>query len=68
MVGSHARGKAYGIYSMVTGLAALPAGIVAGLLWDHISPGAPFFFSAILSLIAVALIFAFKKRILLTVG
>jgi MFS family permease len=68
LVGSHARGKAYGIYSMVTGLAALPAGIIAGLLWDHISPSAPFFFSAILSLIAVALIFAFKKRILLNLA
>lgn len=61
IVGSQARGRAYGIYSMITGLAALPAGIVAGLLWDRISPSAPFYFSAILALISVALILAFKK-------
>lgn len=63
-VGSKARGKAYGIYNMVIGLAALPAGLVAGLLWDHINPSAPFFFSAALALIAVVLIIVFRKQVM----
>jgi MFS family permease len=62
-VGPEARGKAYGVYNMVIGLAALPAGLIAGLLWDHINPSAPFYFSAVLSLIAVVLIIAFRKQV-----
>jgi MFS family permease len=62
-VGPQARGKAYGIYNMVIGLAALPAGLIAGLLWDHINPSAPFYFSAVLSLVAVALIVGFRKQV-----
>lgn len=63
VVGPEARGKAYGTYSMVIGLAALPAGIIAGLLWDHIGPRAPFYFSAIVSLLCVVLIICFRKRL-----
>lgn len=63
-VGPQARGKAYGIYNMVIGLAALPAGLIAGLLWDHLSPSAPFYFSAALSLVAVLLIVGFRKQVL----
>lgn len=63
VVGPKARGKAYGTYSMVIGLAALPAGLIAGLLWDHISPSAPFYFSAVVSLLCVVLIICFRKRL-----
>jgi MFS family permease len=64
VVGPEARGRAYGVYNMVIGLAALPAGLIAGLMWDHISPSAPFFFSAILSLLAVVLVVTFKKKLI----
>lgn len=63
VVGQEARGRAYGIYNMVIGLAALPAGLIAGILWDHVNPSAPFYFSAVLSLFAVVLIFIFRKQL-----
>jgi predicted MFS family arabinose efflux permease len=40
------RATAYGIVNAVTGLAILPASIVAGLLWDGIGQAAPFWFGA----------------------
>ncbi len=63
VVSSDARGKAYGAYNMVTGLAALPAGLIAGLLWDHIGPTAPFFFSAITTFLATGLLFIFWRQL-----
>lgn len=63
VVGQEARGRAYGVYNMVIGLAALPAGLIAGLLWDKISPSAPFYFSAVLSFFAVALMLTFRNRL-----
>lgn len=63
VVGQEARGRAYGVYNMVIGLAALPAGLIAGLLWDKIDPSAPFYFSALLSFFAVALMLAFGKQL-----
>lgn len=63
IVGAEARGKAYGLYNTVIGLAALPAGLIAGLLWDHINPSAPFYFSAAVSFMAVLLIIIFRKQV-----
>jgi len=63
VVGQEARGRAYGLYNMTIGLAALPASLIAGLLWDHIGPAAPFFFSAILSLFAVVLLVSFRNNL-----
>jgi MFS family permease len=65
VVGPEARGKAYGMYNMVIGLAALPAGIIAGLLWDRVGASTPFFFSAILAFIAVGLLVVFRKRLVI---
>jgi MFS family permease len=62
-VGEGARGRAYGLYNMVIGLAALPAGFIAGVLWDTLSPSAPFLFSAILALLAVILLLVFRRRL-----
>jgi MFS family permease len=39
-------GTAFGAYHMVVGLGALPASIIAGQLWDHVSPAAPFWMGA----------------------
>lgn len=64
VVGQEARGRAYGVYNMVIGLAALPAGLIAGLLWDKINPSAPFYFSAVLSFFAVALMLVFRKQLI----
>ncbi len=40
------RATAYGILNAVTGLAILPASIIAGLLWDRVGQSAPFWFGA----------------------
>jgi MFS family permease len=56
LVPAHLRATALGGYTFAIGLAALPASLVAGLLWDTVSPSAPFVFSAILmSAAAIAL-------------
>lgn len=41
------RATAFGIVNAVTGLAILPASIVAGLLWDGVGQAAPFWFGAL---------------------
>jgi MFS family permease len=41
------RATAYGILNAITGLALLPASIVAGLLWDAVGQAAPFWFGAL---------------------
>jgi MFS family permease len=46
------RGAAYGLYSAAVGIMALPASMIAGLLWNHISPAAPFGFGALMAGIA----------------
>ncbi len=40
------RGTFFGAYHMVVGLGALPASVIAGLLYDHVSPAAPFWVGA----------------------
>lgn len=58
------RGVAYGLLSTLEGLAAFPASLMAGVLWQGIGPwrgfgpGAPFLFGAALALIAVVLLVA----------
>ncbi len=42
------RATAIGGYTFVLGIAALPASLVAGLLWDAVGPAAPFWLSAVL--------------------
>lgn len=58
LVAPDQRGKAYGIYSAAIGLTALPASVIAGVLWQGafgwsgLGPSAPFIFGAGLSLLA----------------
>jgi MFS family permease len=61
LVPQEQRGTAYGLFHAGVGLAALPASLIAGILWQGLGgwsgfgPAAPFFFGAILSLLAVVL-------------
>ncbi|MGD2082561.1 MAG: MFS transporter [Chromatiales bacterium] len=55
------RGTALGAYHMATSLAALPAGVVAGLLWD-LAPVYTFAFGGTLALAAALLLFLFMVR------
>jgi MFS family permease len=55
------RGTAYGLFNAAIGFAALPASLIAGILWQTISPAAPFVFGAFLSLIAGILLITWVK-------
>ncbi len=52
LVSADKRGTAYGLYHGVLSLVLLPASVIAGALWDRISPSAPFYFGGGLALAA----------------
>jgi len=54
MVPQHLRGTAYGIFNAALGVAAFPASLIAGILWDVYGPAAPFLFGGVLALVAVS--------------
>jgi predicted MFS family arabinose efflux permease len=53
LVPASRRGAAYGWYNFTIGMAALPASLVFGLVWDRWSPSAAFGMGAGLSVIAL---------------
>ena len=61
------RGTAYGYYSTAIGLVALPASLLAGILWQGIGPwqgfgpSAPFLAGAFLALLAVILLVTWRR-------
>ncbi|RME54583.1 MFS transporter [Candidatus Woesearchaeota archaeon] len=56
------RASILGAFKMVVGLLALPASIIAGLLWENVSIRAPFIFSSILSMVAIIILFFVKEN------
>jgi MFS family permease len=52
LVPDHLRGTAYGIFNAAIGIAALPASLLAGILWDWYGSAAPFLIGGGLALIA----------------
>lgn len=62
VVDSEQRGTAYGLYNAAIGLAAFPASLIAGILWQGVAgwagfgPSAPFLFGAFMALLAVILL------------
>ena len=52
LVTEEKRGTAYGLYHGVVGLTLLPASLLAGWLWQAVSPAAPFYLGAGLALLA----------------
>jgi len=53
LVAPEKRGTAYGLYHGVIGLSLLAASVIAGFLWEAVSPAAPFFLGAGLALTAM---------------
>ncbi|MFC2032676.1 MFS transporter [Chloroflexota bacterium] len=53
MVPEEKRGTAYGLYHGVVGLTLLPASLIAGWIWQALSPAAPFFFGAGLAFLSM---------------
>lgn len=68
LVAPERRGMAYGLYNGVVGLAALPAGLIAGLVWQGVGgwnglgPSAPFLVGAGLALAACLLFVGWLDR------
>ena len=56
VVPDNQRGTAYGFFNASLGLMALPANLIAGLLWDRVAPAATFYFGAGCALLALALL------------
>ncbi len=61
LVGAQKRGTAFGIYNLVVGGTLLPASLLAGFLWQAVSPATPFYLAAVLSLVAVVGLIFFKS-------
>jgi len=66
LVPCEARGTAYGVYNAAVGVTALPASIIAGLLWQGVGrwsgfgPSAPFLIGSALALLAAVLLAAMR--------
>jgi len=56
------RASMLGAFQMIVGLCALPASVIAGLLWTSFGKFAPFYFSLGLTILATALILFVKER------
>ncbi len=52
------RGRALGLYNLVSGFGLLAASVLAGELWDHVSPGAALGLGAALAAAAAVLLLA----------
>ncbi|GAB4460438.1 MAG: MFS transporter [Armatimonadaceae bacterium] len=50
------RGMEIGAFHLLVGIAALPASLLAGFLYQHLSPAAPFYLGATTALIAAVLL------------
>lgn len=50
------RGTAYGAFYTVIGLAAFPASLIAGVLWQYVGPTATFIYGAFLAFLAASLL------------
>jgi MFS family permease len=47
------RGVAFGLFSTSLGLVSLPAPMIGGYLWEHVSPRFPFLLTAVISLLCI---------------
>jgi MFS family permease len=55
------RGAEMGAFHLLNGIAALPASLIAGYLYAHVSPSAPFFAGAVSAALAVIFLLRVKK-------
>lgn len=60
IVPDNQRGTAYGFFNASLGLMALPANLIAGFLWDKVTPAATFCFGAGCAILALVLL-SFSK-------
>jgi MFS family permease len=50
------RGRALGIFYLATGVTTIASSVTAGLLWDRVSPSAPFWLGAAMAIVALAIL------------
>jgi MFS family permease len=68
LVSAEQRGTAYGVYNAAVGIMALPASVIAGVLWqgafgwNGFGASAPFLFGAMMALAALALFVSTQQR------
>lgn len=55
------RATALGTFHTIIGLAALPASLMAGFLWQNIAPSASFIYGSVLSIVSVVLFLIFRS-------
>ena len=58
LVPENLRGRAYGIFHAAIGIAALPASVVFGLLWNRFNPRVAFLTGAVVALLAAGSLWA----------
>ena len=56
------RGTAFGLFNLASGVAMIPASVVAGLVWDGIGPGATFLTGAGLAALALAAVMVLPRE------
>lgn len=56
IVPENKRGTAYGLFNASLGIMTLPANIIAGALWDRVSPDSTFYFGAACAFISLILL------------
>ena len=56
LVPSASRASVFGVLNWVVGVAAFPASLLAGWIWQHYSPAAPFALSSLLAFLAALLL------------
>jgi MFS family permease len=54
------RGFAIGLFYMATGVTTLVSSVLAGELWDHVGPAAPFWFGGVTAAAAVVLLLVMR--------
>ncbi len=57
------RGFAYGVYHTLVGISLFPASLIAGILWDKISPRAPFYFGGFMAMLSFVLFAIFFGKL-----
>ncbi len=63
LVGWEYRGRAFGIYGMVIGVATFFASLIAGALWDKFGAQMPFYFGAGMAALAALLLVSFSRKL-----
>lgn len=62
LIDKNRQGTGLGIYNALLGITLLPASLIAGLLYDNVNSGAPFYFGAAMSLLAAVMMVVFYRK------